>query len=222
MNNYLLQTDNYGPLVDLIDRLHRHISDNDALISRILRTADTVGQPLAKHDSSDELRYFLDSKYHLNSMPDLAVDEAVGVPQYHRQLLQDIYKLTAISSRNQAVNRQLFEIIKTYEIFITTSVIPQLRTDSERIVRRELQDLKRVCEFKHTTGVMVYEKYQIYVEYLEKLRRMFGQLLALLEGLETREIGEIEKRLVAIDELVGVARTTAGTTPRTTLAPEFT
>lgn len=194
MNNYLLQTDNYTPLVDLIAQLHGHIARNDALIAHILTSVDSFALSNAKQESSDELRYFLDSKYHLDSMPDV-VNEGP-----YTDLMNDIHKLTNISTKNQQVNLQLFEIIKTYEIFITTNLVPQLRADSERIMAVQTRDFRRVCEFKHELTSKTYEKYQIYIEYLERLKLMFEKLGKMVEQMDG--MAEVEEKLEAIDVLV--------------------
>ncbi|EGV62887.1 hypothetical protein PSN45_001127 [Yamadazyma tenuis] len=203
---FLLQTENYDPLVSLVESLAARLSDNDEVIARLLKVTDSLRLPRTVGDVStdshpqDELRYHLDTKYKLSDIQAPDYDDVANVQI--RQLLRDNYRLLKIKKQNDTVNEYIFKTLLQYQRFVTTELIPMLRLDFEHSVQQSHRDLRRVLHAKLQVDASLWAKYQEYLQFLQRLFDMFEELTQMLTQLDDERVLLVEAKLEAIRQLM--------------------
>lgn len=206
MANFLLQTDNYDPLIKLVNQVNEKINKNNQLIETILNTADSLTFPSKltplnnDSQSEDELRYHLDMKYKLHEM-EAPKFEDVKDPMM-KQLLIDNYKLLQIKKINQVVNVSLFNIVRQYEEFIGQTLIPMLREDFGKEASRGYVSLTKIVDNKLQANEVLWQRYNDYIIQLQRLFDLFNQLSSMLQLLDSNAVVELESKLIAIESLI--------------------
>ncbi|CAH2353563.1 hypothetical protein CLIB1423_11S02586 [[Candida] railenensis] len=210
---FLLQTENFEPLLKLIDSLNHKIAENQDIIDRLTKVIDhkfdypdidkrieEIKTPAAEHE--DILSLFLQEKYKLDQ---IRIPSDVGRSEVPRvaQLRKDIARLKILRDSNSAKNQQLFQIIQDYEMFIVSDVLPKMREDIERYRAQSFSDIKlRQLDEKTSAESKLWSNYTLYVEQLNRLIIACEKLSNLMEEeIDGEEIRILEQKLRVIHQI---------------------
>lgn len=212
---FLLQTENFEPLLKLIDSLNSKIVENQDTIDRLTNAVDhkfdypdvdkkieEVKAPAAEHE--DILSLFIQEKYKLDQ---IKIPSDVGQSEIPRvaQLRKDIARLKILRDSNSEKNKQLFQIIQDYEMFIVSDVLPKMRQDIERYRAHLFLDIKlRQLDEKTSAESKLWSNYALYVEQLNRLIIACEKLGTLMEEeIGGEEVRILEQKLRIVHQIKG-------------------
>lgn len=237
-NFFLLQTENFEPLLGLIDLLNNKILENQKIIDEVTTSIDgkfeypdlpiagedeendgeevisvtleqqnlnnSVGQkessPAPDLGGADMLSNFLVDKYKLNEIR-ISKDINHANPRA-KSLLEDIERLKILRLTNSKKNRQLYQVIQDYELFIVTDVLPKLRKDIEKCRNEAIVDIKtRQINLKFESEGKVWSNYVQYIEHLEKLIKASELLSRESDEMNTEEVLIMEQKLIILQHI---------------------
>lgn len=215
---FLLKTENYQPLLELVDQLTAKIKENQSSIDRLVNQIDgnfafpilpdnsdsTPNTGLEKHQS-DPLKSLLNQKYNLDEIritDERQFDHIENVKI--RSLLIDNEKLRTIKAQKISKNNQLFEIYKEYELFIIETILPALRKDIYQYNAAQLQTIKdQEVEAKFEKVDSFWNRYSAYIGTMHNLVTLCHRLIAVLDvELNQNEIRLLQVKIEIINNLV--------------------
>ncbi|CUM64577.1 uncharacterized protein PRCAT00002184001 [Priceomyces carsonii] len=216
--DFLLKTESYEPLIDLVDQLSKKIRENEALISKLTYHIDInlelPNVPVTKNDDEsdpiniheitcDNLEHILNQKY---SLGDIKLPRNCEVQESNpriKKLIEDNLKLRVLKKQKDLKNRQLLKVINEYDQFITEDILPALRRDVTNYhieVNKEFKESQLNRKYK-TVGLL-WQRYVKYFQYLCELTETCKNLVEVL-GFETNEheISMLQQKLNIVDQL---------------------
>ncbi|CAK7904826.1 hypothetical protein CAAN1_20S00760 [[Candida] anglica] len=224
-NFFLLQTENFEPLLKLIDQLSLKVEENQEIIERITKKIDgefdfpeykpikleedgiekngTTTTKKNKAASPDILRLFLNDKYKLDQ---IKIDETGGNQKGEndtiRGLRNDIARLRKLRDSNSKKNKDLYQIILDYEMFVVKDILPRIREDIARYQQESTQDIReQQMVAKFTSESKLWEDYNSYVEHLDRLVLACHRLTEMTDVVNSREMSILEQKLAILNEI---------------------
>lgn len=208
--NFILNTESYDPLYDLVRRLSKSVEENSDIIGRLTKVVDvnlkypTVpGTDTATPKREDPLRNFLEENLNLKAVSvDGRFDDIQNLEL--RQLLEDNYRLMKVRDAKTRLNAELISIYKAYEQLLLEVVLPQLARDvyennakcAERMMGSDL-DTREKSEGE------TWLVYLTYVEKLEQTRSVTQKLLEVMDAhLGSEEVARLELQLTIVKDLI--------------------
>lgn len=225
-HNFLLNTENYEPLVHLVADLNRKIKENEAIIGRItlvvdshLRfpdlpvklpsSVDSTGEadddldPIDdQEEKGDYLRHFLDLKYNLSEMEEDGIPELEN--QELRQLIVDNVKLIKIRRAKEEKNRQLLVIYQKYELLLAEVILPTLSNQvSEYNIKCIQKMITTEADLKLESNARVWDRYAQYMGNLEKTYELVRKMQDVLDcQLDNEAFQKVELQLTIVEQLM--------------------
>lgn len=180
---FLLKTENIQPLIDTVDEFSHQIELNQATINSISTQIDlenTSSNP--EKDNSEEkdmIRYLLLQKYKIE---DVSIESSQHL--YHKnpkinQLIHDNIRLAKLRREGAYKNQELLKIIYDYESLIIEQILPALRNDLSFYKNPNYVDLK------FTAVNEIYSRYNINIQYLTKIIKLFSGLFKFLNQYDS-------------------------------------
>ncbi|EDK41475.2 hypothetical protein PGUG_05573 [Meyerozyma guilliermondii ATCC 6260] len=210
------QGERIEPLVDQVSELSKVLEENRKIIDRItshvdagfsLPTSDLVKERVDnRQERPDVLEHYLREKYQIHSIdvpPDIITSLETKDPIVIK-LAKDVYRLNIIRNAKKKANAELYEVIKRYEEFIASVLLPELRRDMEQL---HIQDGIQVLKDEHTPRVLneidrVWEHYLQYVEGLDKVCMTSEKLMQAYQDADDLEFAnKIHQKMVIIREI---------------------
>lgn len=208
--NFLLNTESYDPLFDLVERLTKTVQKNGDIIGRLTDVVDAkFAYPLipdeesakkeaqdeqAKGESADEAKAsttgpdesrddFL--RHHLDETLQLKQIEVTQFDNVEnrelRQLLIDNFRLMKVRDGKRRFNGELLRIYKTYEELLMELVLPQLAQDVNNYNVECIQRMKtEELETKLSCDAGVWLAYSKYLEQMEKAKQVTELMLQVM------------------------------------------
>ncbi|QRG37416.1 hypothetical protein FDK38_001790 [Candidozyma auris] len=214
---YLLNTENYGPICDLVKQISAKIEENETILSKVTRSLDSQlelpllpgEEPQSPQDSqqhSDSLRTLIDTKYKAENDSAAKFDD-VQDPRL-RQLLVDTESLAQLHRAKVERNRQLFKIHQDYDDLIRLVVLPELTRRVCEYNMKTLGDMKEnKLHEKLALDGQVWDKYQQYVANLDRIYAIVEAMTRVLQTVvEGKENERLEQQLLIVERLTVAAR----------------
>lgn len=219
--NFLLNTENYEPLFNIVKQLTEGIRENEKILARIAQAVDenvrypllpsveikdSVGKESAESSRSEEeerddpLRNIFNQKFSANSVGEVHQFDDVENLEL-RQLLCDNYKLLQIKKAKAEKSRQLLEIIHEYESLLLHEVIPTLARDSSERNLENLSNIQREEVYqKLKAQESLWSAYGNYVSFVDKGVLLVESLMTVLESsMDSEETKRLATQLMILE-----------------------
>lgn len=211
---FFLKTENYEPLVQLLDKLVYQINENQRIIKRLTTQIDykftfpqqctSDEKPTATEPHKTLVDKLLIDKYHFDEITKFDDMFKDIENETIRQLKVDNEKLKYLKKVKIFKNNELLKIYEDYEVFLVDRVLPPLRDDinnynkeqSTRIKTEELTD-------KTNQQEDLWKSYNDYVEFLHKLLQLSNKIVGLLEHqLKDAQYVQISQNIAVLNNLI--------------------
>lgn len=229
-SNFLLNTENYDPLVNIVKQITQSIRENEKILSRLTievdeRTRypglpatgerdngkqeivnDQSDQPFQVTEANDYLRVTLDRKFKDNGVSEVDEFNDVENPVL-RRLLSDNYRLLRIKRAKEESYRQLLHINREYERLLADVIIPALAKDVSTQNAANIKHIKESeVDLKLKAQLDVWTSYVTHLELLEKSTSLVKTLYETLEAtLDSREMDRLALQMSILENLRGQA-----------------
>lgn len=215
---FLLKTENYQPLLELVDQLTVKLQENQNSIDRLVGQIDnnfafptlpdnddSAPEAILTDAETDPLRSLLNQKYRLDEM-ELADEHQFDHIENTRirGLLVDNEKLRIIKAQKVSKNAQLFDIYREYELFIVETILPALRKDIYEHTAAQLQGIKdQEVPAKFSKVDLLWKRYLDYIGMMHNLVTLCHRLIAVLDvEVNDNEIRVLRVKVEIINNLV--------------------
>lgn len=220
--NFLLNTENYEPLFNIVKQITEGIRENEKILARIAHVVDeNVRYPLlpsveikdskesaessrsgegSQEERDDSLRNILNQKFCANRVAEVHQFDDVENSEL-RQLLCDNYKLLQIKKAKGEKSRQLLGIVHEYESLFLHEVIPTLARDSSERNLENLRNIQREEVYqKLKAQENLWSAYGNYVSFVDKGVRLVENLMRVLESsLDSEETKRLATQLMILE-----------------------
>lgn len=210
--NFFLKTENYQPLINLVNRFSNKIEENQAIIANLtniidnkFKLPDQLNESITPSIPTNQelpLSDFLSKKYHLDQIK--IEDDFLEEPNPKRQLMIEIEKLKKIKKINDYKNKELFKIYKDYELLIITKILPSLRKDILVYNQNYLKSLKQdKLPLKFDRKTKLWSNYVEYVNSLRKLVSVSQLIIKFFENeLSNKDLNHFHSMILTIETLI--------------------
>lgn len=221
--NFLLNTENYDPLFEIVKQITSKIKENEKILARLANVVDEkINYPDLPHQEETEeanfgsessnpvtaerdyLRTILDQKFKASAVEETTQFDDVENPVL-RQLLSDNYRLLQVKKAKNEKLKQIVQINHEYERLLEEVIVPAVAQD---ISKRNVETLQRIREKevdrKLNAQLELWEEYIKYVSVLDKSSRLVEKLSSLAdESLDKREVEKLALQLNILERLKG-------------------
>lgn len=221
--NFLLNTENYDPLFEIVKQITSKIKENEKILARLASVVDEkINYPDLPHQEETEepnfgsessnpvtaerdyLRTTLDQKFKASDVEETTQFDDVENPVL-RQLLSDNYRLLQVKKAKNEKLQQIVQINHEYERLLEEVIVPAVAQD---ISKRNVETLQRIREKevdrKLNAQLELWEEYIKYVSVLDKSSRLVEKLSSLAdESLDKREVEKLALQLIILERLKG-------------------
>lgn len=222
--NFLLNTENYEPLFNIVKQITSGIRENEKILARITNVVDgKVKYPVlaslenfkdsdakesngldegSEEQRGDPLRSILNLKFSAEGIAEVSQFNDVENPEL-RQLLCDNYKLLQIKKSKAEMTRQLVEIIHEYESLLLEKIIPALARDSSVW---NLENLSKIQKDEVDQKIMaqkdLWKAYGKYVSSVDKSVHLVEELMQVLDcNVDCKDTERLAMQLKILENL---------------------
>lgn len=210
---FFLKTENYEPLVQLLDKLVYKINENQKIIKRLTTQIDykfafpqtyTDEKPTTVEAHTKLVDKLLNDKYHFDEITKFDDMFKDIENETIRQLKIDNEKLKYLKKVKIFKNNELLKIYEDYDVFLVDRVLPPLRDDINNYNKQQSTKIKTV-ELTDKTNQQedLWRSYNTYVEFLHKLLVLSNKIVGLLEHqLKDEQYIQTSQNIAVLNNLI--------------------
>lgn len=210
---FFLKTENYEPLVQLLDKLIYKINENQKTINRLTTKIDHDFKFPQKFTTDSEtpvethqklVDKLLNDKYQFDKITKFD-DQFQDIKNDRiRQLKIDNEKLKYLKKVNNFKNNELLKIYEDYEVFLIDRILPNLRDDIFDYNKLQFEKIKEVeLPDKTQQQEQLWQNYHKYFEFLQNLLLLSHKIIGMLDQqLSNDQYVQITQNISILNNLI--------------------